>query len=209
MAAMTEPHDTHESATLPDADVLAGMLRFLRDAEALKNVYRTAWTTGGQPESVAAHTWRLCLMAMLLAEALGPLDVARLLKMCIIHDLGEALGGDIPAIAQDPTAPKSDAERRDLLALVAPLPAPQRTEIVTLWDEYEAASSPEARVAKALDKLETIMQHNQGANPADFDYAFNLGYGTRHTQGHPLIVQIRAILDEETAALAARGGQAG
>jgi putative hydrolase of HD superfamily len=71
-----------------------------------------------------------------------------------------------------------------------------------LWDEYEAAESPEAKLAKALDKLETIMQHNQGRNPAGFDYRFNLGYGRQHTADNPLIARVRAILDEETEARA-------
>ena len=187
---------------MDDAGVHA-VLDFLRAAEALKSTHRSAWTSSGEPESVAAHTWRLCLMALVLAPRFPGIDVAKLLKMCVVHDLGEAIAGDIPAVDQDPAAPKSDAERRDLLTLVAPLPEPARAEIVGLWDEYEAASSPEARLAKALDKLETILQHNQGMNPPGFDYAFNLDYGARHTTGDPLIERIRAILDEETAARAA------
>lgn len=186
-------------------DTLTGLLAFLREAERLKSVERTAWTSTGRRESAAEHTWRLCLLAMVLGPELG-VDTGRLLKMCVIHDLGEALGGDVPAIAQDPSVPKSDAERAHLLALVAPLPDPARREIVELWDEYEAASSPEARAAKALDKLETILQHNQGANPQGFDYEFNLGYGARYTVGHPLIERIRQILDAETAARA-RGSE--
>lgn len=185
---------------------LTGVLEFLRAAERLKSVHRTAWTSTGDRESVAEHSWRLCLMAIVVGPELGPVDMVKLLKMCVIHDLGEALGGDIPAIEQDPLAPKSDAERRDLLALIEPLPAPTRAEIVVLWDEYEAAASVEARIAKALDKLETIMQHNQGANPAGFDYAFNLDYGTRYTTGHPLIDRIRALLDAETEANARAAG---
>lgn len=183
---------------------LQGILDFLRAAEKLKNTHRSAWTSAGAPESVAEHTWRLCLMALVLAHEFEELDIGRLLKICIVHDLGEAIGGDIPAIHQDPNAPKSGAERRDLLTLLAPLPEAVRGEIVTLWDEYEAAASPEAKVAKALDKLETIMQHNQGMNPAAFDYRFNLQYGTRYTGDHPLITRIRAVLDAETEERAQR-----
>jgi 5'-deoxynucleotidase YfbR-like HD superfamily hydrolase len=73
-----------------------------------------------------------------------------------------------------------------------------REEITALWDEYEAAASPEAKLAKALDKLETILQHTQGRNPPDFDYRFNLGYGREHTAGPPLIAAIRAVLDRAT-----------
>lgn len=189
-----------------DDEALHGVLDFLREAERLKTTHRTAWTSDGHPESVAEHTWRLCLMAIVLAPEFEGVDVAKLLKICVIHDLGEALGGDIPAIDQDPGAPKSDSERRDLLTLIEPLPERARTEIVALWDEYEAAASPEARLAKALDKMETILQHNQGDNPPTFDFAFNLGYGARYTAGHPLIDRIRAILDAETRANAERSG---
>jgi putative hydrolase of HD superfamily len=67
-----------------------------------------------------------------------------------------------------------------------------------LWDEYEAAATPEARLAKGLDKLETILQHTQGANPPDFDYRFNLGYGRQHTSGDPFLEELRRILDDDT-----------
>lgn len=184
---------------------LAGVLEFLRSAERLKHTVRSAWTSAGEPESVAEHTWRLCLMALVFAPRYPEVDPARLLKMCVIHDLGEAIGGDIPAVDQDPTAPKADDERRDLLTLVEPLPVGLRSEIVDLWDEYEAAASPEARLAKALDKLETILQHTQGHNPPDFDYAFNLDYGRRHTTGDPLMEAVRALLDAETERRAREG----
>jgi putative hydrolase of HD superfamily len=183
---------------------IEGVLEFLRAAEALKNAHRSAWTSGGQPESVAEHTWRLCLMAMLLADGFPEVDFARLVKICIIHDLGEAIGGDIPAIHQVPGESKAAQERADLLQLLEPLPERMRAEITGLWDEYEAAATPEAKLAKALDKLETILQHNQGMNPPDFDYRFNLGYGTGYTRGHPLIETIRAMLDQDTADHAAR-----
>ncbi|MBA3496673.1 MAG: HD domain-containing protein [Gemmatimonadales bacterium] len=187
-------------------DGLEGTLAFLRAAERLKTVTRSAWTSAGQAESVAEHTWRLCLMAMVLYGRADGLDPAKLVKMCLVHDLGEALGGDIPAPAQQAGAPKADRERADLVQLIAPLPPAVRGEILELWDEYEAAVSPEARVAKGLDKLETILQHTQGANPADFDYAFNLAYGRRYTAADPLMTALRARLDAETARRAEEGG---
>jgi putative hydrolase of HD superfamily len=182
---------------MPPAD-LDGILRFLREAERLKNVYRSAWLSGGQPESTAAHTWRLGLMALVLGRYFPHADIGKLLKMCLIHDLGEAISGDIPAIYQSASAPKAEQERRDLLTLLAPLPADIQAEIVALWDEYEAAITPEAQIAKALDKLETLLQHNQGANPADFDYLFNLDYGKRFTDAVPLAAQLRVPIDAET-----------
>jgi putative hydrolase of HD superfamily len=180
-------------------DEIEGVLQFLRAAERLKTVPRSGWTSTGQRESVAEHTWRLCLMAMLLYGRTPGIDLARLLRMCVIHDLGEAIGGDVPAPAQQAGAGKAGQERADLLQLTASLPPGLQQEILELWDEYEAASSAEARLAKGLDKLETILQHTQGQNPADFDYAFNLGYGQQYTAADPVMAALRARLDEETA----------
>ncbi|HVS63856.1 MAG TPA: HD domain-containing protein [Thermoanaerobaculia bacterium] len=176
---------------------LAGMLDFLRAAERLKSTLRSGHTSAGRRESVAEHTWRLCLMSMLLAERFADVDFARLIEICIVHDLGEAIGGDVPATEQC-GAGKAERERRDLLELLAPLPPGPRDRILARWDEYELAATPEARLAKALDKLETILQHTQGENPVDFDYRFNLEYGRRFTSDDPLIAKIRAALDRET-----------
>jgi len=180
---------------------LDGVLEFLKAAEGLKSATRSAWTSSGRRESVAEHTWRLCLMAMVCYADDPAVDLGRLLRMCVIHDLGETLRGDIPAPDQV-SGGKSDAERADLLALVAPLPERQRAGIIALWDEYEAAESAEARAAKGLDKLETILQHTQGMNPANFDYAFNLEYGQRFTSADPVLAALRARLDRDTARLA-------
>ena len=128
-----------------------------------------------------------------------------MLKICIIHDLGEAISGDIPAIYQDVDAPKAEQERVDLLTLLKSLPSALHEEILGLWDEYEAAETPEAQVAKALDKLETLMQHNQGSNPPNFDYEFNIEYGRPHTDRVPLIAEIRKLIDEETRQNALQG----
>ena len=180
-------------------DELDGVLDFLRAAERLKTVRRSAWTSAGAPESVAEHTWRLALMALVLYGRAPGVDLARLLAMCLVHDLGEAIGGDVPAPAQAGSPGKSDRERADLLLLVGPLPEAVRGDVIALWDEYEAARSPEARLAKGLDKLETILQHTQGLNPADFDYRFNLGYGRQYTGADPVLSARRARLDEATA----------
>lgn len=178
------------------SNTLQSIVDFIRDAEKLKNVTRTSWTSEGRHESTAEHTWRLCLLALLLEPEFPDLDVSRVLRICIVHDLGEAISGDISAKLQ--TTPKAEQERADLVQLLAPLPEERRAQILALWDEYESASTPEARVAKALDKIETIIQHNQGRNPADFDYRFNLGYGRTYGLEDPVIAALRAIVDEET-----------
>ncbi len=187
------------------ASDLTGILDFLRAAEQLKSTLRSCYASTGRQESTAEHSWRLALMAMLLRHEFPALDGDKILRMCLVHDLGEAIGGDIPAPEQarrreeGESAGKAEQERRDLVTLLEPLPAALQLEITTLWDEYEAAATPEARLVKALDKLETILQHNQGKNPAGFDYAFNLEYGREYTGGHPVIVRLRELMDEETA----------
>jgi len=184
-------------------ELLEQQLAFIREAERLKNVLRSGHTSQGRCESTAEHSWRLCLMVLVFARELEGLDLGRLLQICIIHDLGEAISGDIPAVLQHAVPDKSERERRDLLQLLAPLPSDQQQRFVDLWDEYEQARTPEARAAKALDKLETIIQHNQGANPPDFDYPFNLEYGRKYTNAAPLFAQLRALVDADTRRRAA------
>lgn len=179
---------------------LQGTLTFLREAERLKSVLRSAYTTTGQQESTAEHSWRLCLMAMVFEGELTGLDFGKVLKLCVLHDLGEALHGDIPAVQQDQNPHKSAQERTDLQTLMQTLPERLSVDFLALWDEYENAGSPEARIVKGLDKLETILQHNQGINPSGFDYAFNLDYGQKYMGAHPLLQQIRALLDADTRA---------
>ena len=186
--------------TLADCDAY---LAFFRAAGELKDTLRNSWTSSGRRESAAEHSWRLCLMAVLLGDELDGVDLARLLQMLVVHDLGEAVRGDVPAPLQ--SGDKTADERADLASLLAPLPEPACDRLLALWDEYNAVATPEARLAKGLDRLETVLQHVQGANPPDFDYAFNLGYGRAHTDAHPLTAALRAPVDAETARLAARG----
>lgn len=179
---------------------ISSRLDFLREAGRLKDTLRSAYTTSGRTESVADHTWRLTLLAITFADELPDVDLLRLLKICILHDLGEAIDGDIPAPLQSSTLSKSERERNDFLSLVEPLPVDVKSEFISLWDEYEDGRSPDARAAKALDKIETILQHNQGLNPEDFDYEFNLEYGKAQTNKVPIAVRIRELLDVETKA---------
>jgi putative hydrolase of HD superfamily len=82
-----------------------------------------------------------------------------------------------------------------------------REKIIALWDEYSLAQTPETRAAKALDKLETLMRHAQGANPPDFDYAFNFSYGKRYTDATPLLQSVRERIDVQTRRRAAGSGE--
>ncbi|ELE9461289.1 HD domain-containing protein [Salmonella enterica] len=181
-----------------DIEKIKGCLAFLQEAEKLKSVLRSAHSSTGRAESTAEHSWRLCLMAMIFEDEFAGMDMLRILKMCLVHDLGEAIHGDIPAVERELHPDKSAQEKAALLHLTHSLGEKQRKEILSLWQEYEHAVSPEARIVKALDKLETILQHNQGINPPDFDYEFNLTYGQEYTSTHPLFTLMRKILNEDT-----------
>lgn len=137
-------------------------------------------------------------MAMVFEREFDSIDFSKLLKLCIVHDLGEAINGDVSAVDQPPDVDKSNRERNDSITLIEPLDEARRNEFMSLWEEYESGSSPEAQLVKGLDKLETIIPHNQGRNPLDFDYAFNLSYGQKHTSTHPLLAALRRLVDEDT-----------
>ena len=137
-------------------------------------------------------------MALVLTPHFPGIDAGKLLRICLVHDLGEAISGDISAALQSSLPNKAGQERADLLQLLEPLPNGVQGEIMALWEEYEAAASPEAKLAKGLDKLETILQHNQGVMPAGFDFLFNIGYGAAHTRDHPVLSALRGVLDADT-----------
>ena len=184
---------------------LMGRIRFIQEAERLKSVLRSGFTSSGRAESTAEHSWRLCLLAMTFADQLGSIDIGKVLKLCVVHDLGEAISGDVAAVDQHLDPDKTERERRDLQTLTRTLPVALQAEILALWEEYESAQTTEAKVVKGLDKLETIIQHNQGANPPDFDYAFNLAYGQKYTAADPVLATIRALVDKDTLRLAQAG----
>ena len=131
-------------------------------AERLKCSLRHSWTSSGRQESVAEHSWRLALLAALVSDAFPGLDRERLLLLCLFHDIGEAFTGDIPAFEK--TAAHEAAEQSAVETWLASLPADVRPRLTALWREFEAQESREARLAKALDKMETLIQHNEGVH---------------------------------------------
>ncbi|MBX7481722.1 HD domain-containing protein [Qipengyuania qiaonensis] len=179
---------------------LQSVIAFVQATERLKDTLRSGITSQGRQESTAEHSWRLALMVMLFEDALGEIDLAHLLKLCLIHDLGEALSGDVPATEQQADPDRAARERRDMSELCNVLPGDLQERMMKLWDEYAAGETGEAVLAKAFDKLETMYQHLLGRNPPGFDYQFNLGYGRRYTDRHPLTRELRAMLDTETRA---------
>lgn len=196
---LNDRNDPNDRNDLDNRTKLGRQLDFIKQAERLKSVVREAWTSTGRRESTAEHSWRLALLAMLLAPSFE-VDMEKTLMMCLIHDLGELYVGDISAASNPDEAQKHAQEERDVRSVLSLLPELQGEMLLSLWQEYNANSTPEAKLVKALDKAETIIQHNQGANPPDFDYDFNLEYGSQYFSHSPLLSSLRELLDRETTA---------
>ena len=180
-----------------DSD-MQGILAFIKLAEQLKNTPRFSFTSEGKTESAAEHSWRLCLLLMACGRFFPELDLERCFKIAIIHDLAEAECGDIPAIRTTEHKAKAALEREAIKRILEPLPEFTQREMMEVWEEYESGVTNEALLVKALDKLETLIQHNQGLNPPDFDYDFNVTYGLDFTGKTDFTERLRKLVDVET-----------
>lgn len=178
-------------------ELLSNRLEFLREAERLKDVLRSAHTSSGRPESTAEHSWRLCLMALAFEDQLAGLDLGRFCACAWSTTSAKRSTATSPPSSKRRTRTGRTGTRRPVAADPSSGHAAAR-RLLALWDEYERGETAEALAVKALDKLETLLQHTQGDNPADFDYAFNLDYGRRYTDRAPLFKTLRELLDART-----------
>ena len=138
------------------------LLDFLHLAENLKNELRHSETSKGRAESVAEHSWRTVLIAVLLKNYLSEkLDWERLLAMIVIHDLAEARTGDVPIFKAAQRASKKKQEQEAMQGFRSILPSKAGDWVYDLWQEFELNKTSEARIANALDKLEAQVQHNE------------------------------------------------
>lgn len=141
------------------------ILEFLHVAENLKKLIRHSWLSDGRRESVAEHTWRMSLMFLLVEPHLGiSVDSKKTLEMIIIHDIIEALVGDIPAFEQfnaETKLQKVKMETEAINEIRSTLDNETGEKFYLLWHEFENKETNEAKVANALDKLEAQIQHNE------------------------------------------------
>ncbi|MBQ4536737.1 MAG: HD domain-containing protein [Lachnospiraceae bacterium] len=127
-------------------------------AERLKDTTRHCYTGNGRHESVAEHSWMMTLMAFFMRDEFPEVDMDKVIKMCIIHDLGEAFTGDIPTFEK--TAANEATEESLLYSWVKSLPENYAEEMLALYDEMAKRETIEAKVYKAIDSLEALIQHN-------------------------------------------------
>lgn len=171
-------------------------------AEKLKCVLRHGWTSNGRHESVAEHTWRMSLMVILVANELNrDINTEKALKMAVVHDLVEAICGDVPAfdLINDHNARtlKDQQERAAICRIESMAPDLVGGEIKALWEEFEEGASYEAKVVLALDKLEAQIQHNEADlstwTEIEKKMAFQLG---RYTHFDLFIDELRKSIEE-------------
>ena len=145
-------------------------------AERLKDTMRHCYTKNGRRESVAEHCWLMTLAAFWMKDEFPEADMDRVLKMCLIHDLGEAFTGDVPAFEK--TASNEQEEKRLLYGWVASLPGDIAKEMLSLYDEMEKRETLEAKIYKAVDGLEAVIQHNISdiATWLPLEYELNMTY---------------------------------
>ncbi len=169
----------------------------------LKERTRHAWMKSGRQESVAEHSWRMALMAYFLRDAFPRADLTRVLLMALLHDMGEVFTGDIP------TFEKTDVDRahehclRD--AWIDSLPPPYAAEVRDLFAEMDACETEEARLARALDRMEAVITHNEG-DPTTWlplEYDLQRTYGIKEAAFSPALKELRAEVNSEVDAVIA------
>ena len=169
------------------------LLELLSTAERLKDVTRHCYTSGGRRESVAEHCWRTALMAYWVSDEFPDIDHEKLIKLCLIHDLGEVFTGDIPAFEK--TQSDRDREHDLLMEWLRSLPNPFASEMEAMFRELDALQTPEAKICKALDNLEALIQHNE----ADLKTWLPLEYDLQMTYGNDTTAfsdYLKALRDE-------------
>ena len=176
------------------------LLKILNTAGKLKVNTRHNWTEKDRKESVADHSWRLALMAMLLDEVpeYQNLDMNRVIRMCLIHDLGEAFTGDIPTFEK--TAQNETAEEDLYLNWVNSFPSPEKEEWLSLLQEMIELKTPEAKLYKALDKLEAVISHNEADIHSwlPLEYDLQKTYGREQVQFSPYLQELKKAIDAWT-----------
>ncbi len=174
------------------------LIAFLSVIGKLKNNTRHCWTTPDRQESVAEHSWRAAVMAMLLRDEFPEVNIDRVIRMCLIHDIGEAVTGDIPAFYK--TAADETTEAEAVVNLIGMLPPDYAEEFTRLFTEMQAKETPEAKLFKAIDNLEAVLSHNEAdlSTWIELEYTKNLTYGAENVAYSAYLTELKRLLNADS-----------
>ncbi|WP_029450741.1 HD domain-containing protein [Clostridium algidicarnis] len=174
------------------------LLDALLVAERLKDTTRHCYTAKGRHESVAEHSWMMTLMAFFMRDEFPKVDMDKVIRMCIIHDLGECFTGDIPTFDKNQT--HEETEKNLLYNWVSSLPKRYAVEMKELYEEMAECKTMEAKIYKSIDSLEALIQHNVSDLstwiPKEFD--LNLTYADDKVAFSDYLKILRQAVREDT-----------
>lgn len=159
---------------------LLKQISFIKEIDKIKYIQRkTRLFNSTRPENDAEHSWHLAMMAIVLAEhADTPVDVLKVVKMVLIHDIVEIDAGDTFIYDNEKNHSNTDNERMAAQRIFGLLPQEQANELIAIWEEFEAGISNEAKFAKVMDRLEPLLQNtsNDGGTWKEFDVDYSKVY---------------------------------
>lgn len=174
------------------------LIDFMSLLEKMKCNTRHSWTSSYRKESVAEHSFRLAFMAYLMKDEFPDADISKVILMCLCHDFGEALTGDIPAFLKKQF--HEEIEDEAVEQLLSNLPDVYRKELTALFVEMKEQHTIEAKLYKALDKMETLIQHNE-ANISTWlpqEYHLNITYGQQQVEFSEYMRQLKKEIDQDS-----------
>lgn len=159
---------------------LLSQIEFIKEIDKLKYIQRrTKLFNSDRNENDAEHSWHLAIMAVVLAEhANEPVDLLKVVKMLLVHDLVEIDAGDTFIYDTQKDHTNTDEERLAAQRIFGMLPKSQAEELTGIWEEFEAGNTAEAKFARAMDRLEPLLQNssNQGGTWKEFDVPYSKVY---------------------------------
>lgn len=173
-------------------------IEWLHVIEKMKCHFRHSKTSCGRDESVAEHSYRLILMAYVLKDKITDVDMDKVVEMCIVHDIGEAITGDIPSFKK--TKKDEEIESQKVLEFIAQLPEETYLHIKSLFTEMDEKKTKEAIIFKALDKMEAVIQHNEAdiSSWLDIEYDLQKTYGIEEAESSEFLKALRQQVLKDT-----------